>query len=77
MKKLTFLLLIIALAFTILAACREGKSPADGSDTLPSDTSEAETEKDDDPFGLDEALQGWFEYGGALVMRDKYEYVGT
>ncbi len=25
----------------------------------------------------DDALYGWFEYGGALVMRDKYEAVGT
>ncbi len=89
MKRLLSLLLPLLLAGAVLFVACEEKAPAEttggsevttgGNETLPPDSG-GETDSSDDeenPFGLDETLNGWFEQGGALIYRDKYTYVGT
>ncbi len=88
MKKLSLILLLLALVLATAIACQESDDPKDTADSVTTDavttdgaaetTKEPETEppvtlagSDGVPV-TDEALHGWFEYGGNLTLRDKF-----
>jgi len=92
MKKIALLLLILAVGLSIMAACRDAETPdavttdAVTTDAVTTDavTTDGETTAPETEVSnvsvngvTVEGLNGWFEYGGALIYRDKYEYVGT
>ncbi|MBQ4065525.1 MAG: hypothetical protein IJD10_05445, partial [Clostridia bacterium] len=91
MKKLALFLLLAIMILSVAVACRddhgednettsstETTAVTDGI-TTDSETTAPETEPNNVSVNgvTVEGLNGWFEYGGALIRRDKYQYVGT
>ncbi len=91
MKKLALFLLLAIMILSVAVACRddhgkETETTASTETTAVTDgatTDGATTAPETEPNNVSvngvtvEGLNGWFEYGGALIYRDKYEYVGT
>ncbi len=81
-----FLLLLLAVITALVACSETGKISDTTTDATADVTSSAVTDGETDAVTNNnvsqngvvvEGLNGWFEQGGALIYRDKYEYVGT
>ncbi len=72
MKKILLFAFLLALALSVAVACN--KTPDGNSETAAPETEVSNVSLNGVTV---EGLNGWFEYGGALVYRDKYESIGT